>query len=247
MHEARRATRTSARPGATTGATELKATSGSPAVSGPLASASRALAFGFAAPAYAFLTAHDAWRASCRALGELVPGPRVLDLGVGPGASVLEVAVRDGRVHVGLDVSHRMLQRAAHRARARGLALPLVRADAMVLPFRDGALDGVTAHSVIYLLPDPAAALAEVSRVLRPGGRVALLEPRASRPSLRGAWSGGPRYLASMLLWRAMSRLHSRFDERSLVALVEAAGLVRARAWPVLAGFGVVTVAERAA
>ncbi len=213
---------------------------------GALAALSQALAFGLAAPIYSFLTAHETWRASCRALGALVPGPRVLDLGVGPGTSALETARDDGaKVHLGLDRSGEMLRRAARAARSRGASLPLMQADGMALPVRDGALDGVTGHSLLYLLPDPVAALAEVRRVLRPGGRAAFLEPRAGRPPLRAAFAGGARCAASLLLWRGMSRLHARFDEAGLAALLERAGLRRARAWPVLGGHGVMATAER--
>ncbi len=213
---------------------------------GALAALSQVLAFDLAAPVYSFLTAHEAWRASCRALGALVPGPRVIDLGVGPGTSALEMAREDGaKVHLGLDRSAEMLRRAARAARSRGASLPLLRADGMALPVRDGALDGVTGHSLLYLLPDPAAALAEVRRALRPGGRAAFLEPRAGSPSIRAAFAGGARCAASLLLWRGMSRLHARFDEAGLVALLERAGLRRARAWPVLAGHGVMATAER--
>jgi SAM-dependent methyltransferase len=212
---------------------------------GAISALSHAVAFGVAAPIYSFLTAHETWRASCRALGALVPGPRVLDLGIGPGTSALEMARGSGKLHLGLDRSAEMLRRAARAARAEGAHLPLLRADAMALPVIDGALDGVTGHSLLYLLPDPAAALAEVRRVLRPGGRVAFLEPRAGRPALRDAFAGGPRCGASMLLWRGMSRLHARFDEEGLVALLARAGLRGARAWPVLGGHGVMAMAER--
>ncbi len=213
---------------------------------GALAALSRTLAFDLAAPLYSFLTAHDTWRASCRALGALVPGPRVLDLGIGPGTSALEMARDGGKAHLGLDRSAEMLRRAAGAARARGVSLPLLRADVMALPLRDGAVDGVTGHSFLYLLPDPAGALAEVRRVLRPGGRAAFLEPRAGRSPLRAAFGGGARCAASLLLWRAMSRLHARFDEAGLVLLLECAGFRQARAWPALAGHGVVATAERA-
>ncbi|HYQ81146.1 MAG TPA: methyltransferase domain-containing protein, partial [Anaeromyxobacteraceae bacterium] len=151
------------------------------------ATLSRRLAFDLGASVYSFLTAHEPWRASCRALGALVPGPRVLDLGVGPGTSALEMARAGGKAYLGLDRSREMLRRAARAARRRGVALSLLRADGMALPVRDGALDGVTGHSVLYLLPDPAAALAEVRRVLRPGGWAAFLEPRAGRPPLGAA------------------------------------------------------------
>ncbi len=113
------------------------------------------------------------------------------------------------------------------------------------LPVREGAVDGATGHSFLYLLPDPAAALAEVRRVLRPGGAVAFLEPRAGSADVRAAARAGARHLAAMVLWRGMSRLHRRFDEASLAALLAVAGFERARAWPVLSAFGVMATAVR--
>jgi ubiquinone/menaquinone biosynthesis C-methylase UbiE len=170
----------------------------------------------------------------------------VLDLGVGPGTSALEAA-RAGRGvrHVGLDLSAAMLRRAAAGARAAGVSLPLVRADALSLPLRAASLDGVTGHSFLYLVPDPAAVLAEARRALRPGGRIALLEPRAAPGSLAAALREGPRVAAAMLLWRGMSRLHRRFGEAELAGLLSAAGFADARAWTVLDGFGVMATAAR--
>ncbi len=195
---------------------------------------------------YAFLTDHPEWRADCRALAALVPGSRVLDLGVGPGAGTVELARADpARRPVGLDLSAAMLRRARRRARAAGVELPLVRGDALRLPIRDAALDGVTGHSVLYLLPDAAAALAELRRALRPGGRVAFLEPRAAGADLRAALRAGPHHALAMAMWRGMSSLHRRFDEASLSALLSAAGFTGARAWPVLSGFGVMATAAR--
>jgi ubiquinone/menaquinone biosynthesis C-methylase UbiE len=170
----------------------------------------------------------------------------VLDLGVGPGAGAVEMARADpGRRHVGLDISAPMLRRARERACASGVTLPLVRADALRLPLRDAAFDGVTGHSVLYLLPDPRAALAELRRALRPGGRVAFLEPRAAGADLGGAMRRGVHHALAMAMWRGMSGLHRRFDEASLAALLAAAGFAGARAWPVLSGFGVMATAER--
>jgi ubiquinone/menaquinone biosynthesis C-methylase UbiE len=195
---------------------------------------------------YDLLTDHDAWRADCRAMAALVPGPRVLDLGIGPGTSALEMWRADpSRRYVGVDVSAPMLRRARARAAELGLALPLVRADALHLPLRAGTIDGATGHSFLYLLDDPATALAEVRRVLRPGGGVAFLEPRAGVPGLRRALGEGGRHAVAMALWRGMSRLHRRFDEASLPALLLAAGLERPRAWTVLSGFGIVATAVR--
>jgi ubiquinone/menaquinone biosynthesis C-methylase UbiE len=179
-------------------------------------------------------------------MAALVPGPRVLDLGIGPGTSALEMwRAEPGRRHVGLDLSASMLRRARARARALGLALPLVRADALRLPVRDGSFDGVTGHSFLYLLDDPALALAEVRRVLRPGGGVAFLEPRAGAGDVRRALASGARHAIAMALWRGMSRLHRRFDEQSLPALLASAGFADARAFPVLSGYGVMATARR--
>ena len=195
---------------------------------------------------YELLTDHAAWREDCRTLAALVPGPRVLDLGIGPGTSALEMArVDPARRHVGLDASGRMLRLAEARARGTGLPLSLVRADALLLPVRGGAFDGATGHSFLYLLPDAAAALREVRRALRPGGRVAFLEPRAGAADLRGALRTGLHHALAMAMWRGMSRLHRRYDEASLPALLAGAGFSEARAWPVLSGFGVMATAER--
>lgn len=196
---------------------------------------------------YDLLTDHAAWRADCRALAALVPGPRVLDLGAGSGTSAVEMARADRtRDHLALDRSGAMLRRARDRAAAARVSLPLVRADALALPFRDGALDGATGHSVLYLLPDPARALAALHRAVRPGGRVAFLEPRAGPAAARAALAaGGPRHALAMLMWRGMSRLHRRFREADLAALLVQAGFADVRAWPALSGYGVVATGVR--
>ncbi|HET9595392.1 MAG TPA: class I SAM-dependent methyltransferase [Anaeromyxobacteraceae bacterium] len=205
-------------------------------------------AFGRLAPLYRVLTAHEAWRRSCRELGALVPGPLVLDLGMGPGDGALEMARADpSRRHVGVDLSAAMVSRAARAAAAAGAALRPVRADGLALPVREGAFDGVTAHSYLYLVPDPLAALAEARRALRPGGRLALLEPREGPLDVRGALSCGARGAASMLLWRSMSRLHRRFTEDALATLLEAAGFGDVGVRPALAGFGVLATGARPA
>lgn len=206
-----------------------------------------AFAFGPGGAIYDLLTDQPAWRRDCRELGALVNGPRVLDLGVGSGLSVVEMArAVPARQHVGVDLAARMLRRARARGLAEGFPVPLLRADVTALPFRDGAFDGATGHSILYLVDDPAAALAELRRVLRPGGQIAFLEPRAGAPPLRPPFRDGLRHGLAMALWRTMSRLHRRYDERALCAALSAAGFRDARAWPVLDGFGVMATAARA-
>jgi ubiquinone/menaquinone biosynthesis C-methylase UbiE len=206
-----------------------------------------AFAFGPGGAIYDLVTDQPAWRRDCRELGALVDGPRVLDLGVGSGLSAVEMArAAPARRHVGVDISARMLRKARARSLAEGLPLPLLRADVGALPFRAGTFDGASGHSILYLVADPAATLAELRRVLRPGGRVAFLEPRAGAPALSPPFRAGLRHGLAMVLWRTMSRVHRRYDERSLLGELTAAGFRDARAWPVLDGFGVMGTAARA-
>jgi ubiquinone/menaquinone biosynthesis C-methylase UbiE len=180
-------------------------------------------------------------------MGRLVPGQRLLDLGIGPGTSGLEMVCCDpARALVGIDVSAAMLQRARRNAARVGVALPLVRADVLRLPFRDRSFDGATGHSFLYLLPDAPAALREVARVVRPGGRVAFLEPREGAAPLGPAFGSGARHGVAMALWRLMSGMHRRYREDALEALLEVSGFAQPRARAVLGGAGVVVDATRA-
>jgi ubiquinone/menaquinone biosynthesis C-methylase UbiE len=108
-------------------------------------------------------------------------GGIALDVGSGPGsvtASLARAAGPDG-LALGVDISEPMLARAV-RAEA-GRQVGFLRADAQRLPLRDQTVDAVVSIAVLQLIPEPAAALAEIARVLRPGGRVALMVPTAGR------------------------------------------------------------------
>ena len=104
------------------------------------------------------------------------PGQRIVDLGCGTGA-MLAVLAEAARVElVGLDLSAAAL-RAAARALQAGSdgAWLLVQADlGRAIPLADQSVDRVLSHNVLECLPDPAALLEEVTRVLRPGGRLVL-------------------------------------------------------------------------
>ena len=109
------------------------------------------------------------------------PGGIALDVGCGPGsvtASLARAAGPDG-LALGVDISEPMLARAV-RAEA-GPKIGFLRADAQRLPLRDETVDAVVSIAVLQLIPDPAAALAEMARVLRPGGRLAVMVPTAGR------------------------------------------------------------------
>jgi arsenite methyltransferase len=111
------------------------------------------------------------------------PGGTALDVGSGPGnvtASLARAAGPDG-LALGVDISEPMLARAV-RAEA-GPQVGFIRADAQRLPLRDNTVDAITSLAVLQLIPDPAAALAEMARVLRPGGRLALMIPTVGGPA----------------------------------------------------------------
>lgn len=94
------------------------------------------------------------------------PGDRVLDLGCGPGES-LGLMRALGLEAWGLDKSEKLLREAARRG-------PVIKADMAGIPLADAALDGAAAECVLSLMPDKAAVLKEVRRVLAPGGRLLL-------------------------------------------------------------------------
>jgi ubiquinone/menaquinone biosynthesis C-methylase UbiE len=113
-----------------------------------------------------------------RLLMGLSQGDTVLDVACGPGNFSREFARRAGPegLVVGIDGSRTMLERGARDLRESALDnLALVRGDAAALPFADASFDGVCCFAAIHLFEDPFAALDEMTRVLRPGGRIALM------------------------------------------------------------------------
>jgi SAM-dependent methyltransferase len=109
----------------------------------------------------------------------LSPGMRLLDLGCGPGSITLGLAecVAPGEV-VGIDLRPEPLAQARAAAHARGITnVRFEVGSAYALPFADGSFDAAFAHVVLLHLREPVRALAEVRRVLRPGGVVGVRDP----------------------------------------------------------------------
>ena len=108
---------------------------------------------------------------------ELSGGETVLDLACGQGTHTRRLAAAAGPsgLVVGADLSAPMLRRAARTVPDENTVL--VRADAMDLPLRDGTVDALCCSLCLHLVPDLDTALAQIARVLRPGGRLALAVP----------------------------------------------------------------------
>jgi demethylmenaquinone methyltransferase/2-methoxy-6-polyprenyl-1,4-benzoquinol methylase len=128
---------------------------------------------------------------------DATPVERVLDVAPGTGLVARELVRRYGCSVVGIDQSPEMLGAARVRlGRDRGLAerVSLVEGEAERLPFEDREFDHLTFTYLLRYVEDPGATMAELARVVRPGGRVA---------SLEFGVPPGP-------LWRALWRLYTR-------------------------------------
>jgi ubiquinone/menaquinone biosynthesis C-methylase UbiE len=164
-------------------------------------------------------------------IAQVAPRDRVLDVGAGTGLVALRAAQAAGAV-TAVDHSQGMLDQAAGKARARGLDVAFARMDAESLGARDGAFDCVVSLFVLMHLPHPAKAVAEMHRVLAPGGRVVLgvgsPPPLASLAGLKAAVRRltpqreltAPRFLRELLAERGLSPdfgIHQHVDVEALL------------------------------
>jgi len=126
--------------------------------------------------------------ATCRGIGSgraivaerlgLGPGSTLLDLGCGTGDQTRELArrVAPGGRAVGVDLSQTMVDEARRRAAGADVAVEFEVGDAQALPYDDATFDACRAERMLIHVPDAGAALAEMVRVTRPGGRVAVID-----------------------------------------------------------------------
>ncbi len=195
---------------------------------------------------------HHHWRRRAVDLAQVGPGDRVLDVATGTGDLALELARRVGPqgAVVASDFSEEMLARARTKAAASGAHVTFEWANALELPYDDGSFDAATVGFGARNFSDLAQGLREMARVVRPGGRVVVLEiTTPQRPPLStffrvwfdrivpviGRLAGDPdaySYLPSSV---------RRFpDARGLGAAMAAVGLVDVR-WIVTAG-GIIAI-----
>jgi demethylmenaquinone methyltransferase/2-methoxy-6-polyprenyl-1,4-benzoquinol methylase len=115
------------------------------------------------------------WKRRLIRLSGVAAGTRALDLASGTGDIAFGLGERGARV-TGLDVTHRMLQLAREKQRARRAKVQFITGDMMALPFPDQSFEVVTTGYGIRNVPRIEPAIAEIRRVLRPGGVVLSLD-----------------------------------------------------------------------
>ena len=113
-------------------------------------------------------------------------GDKVLDVATGTGDVAFDIRTAGASDVIGLDFSPEMIAAAEAKGRARSSDIEFLIGDAMALPFSDDSFDACTVSFGLRNMPDYAAAIAEMTRVLRPGGRFICLEMTPYRKPVLG-------------------------------------------------------------
>lgn len=144
---------------------------------------------------------------------------KVLELGVGTGKNMPYFP--QGTQITAIDISEKMLARAGRRAKRLGIDVKLQVADAQELPYTDAAFDTVVTTFVFCSVPDPIKGLREARRVLKPGGRLLMVEHVLSEHAL----------LRQLMEWLdpVTHFLWGAHIDRETVANARTAGFIRVR------------------
>jgi demethylmenaquinone methyltransferase/2-methoxy-6-polyprenyl-1,4-benzoquinol methylase len=196
------------------------------------------------------------WRSAMVQAVSPRPGQRVLDVATGTGMVAFALAGRGARV-IGLDQSEDMLGGARAKLATASAEIrqhvEFVHGQAEELPFSDGQFDALTFTYLLRYVDDVAATMAELARVVRPGGRIGMVEFGVpSRALLRTLWRAHTRVGLPLLgrlvspAWVEVGRFlgpnieefHAR--ETDLVARWQAAGIDQVVARPMSFGAGLV-------
>jgi ubiquinone/menaquinone biosynthesis C-methylase UbiE len=120
----------------------------------------------------------EVWKAIILDGLRLQPGMKVLDMGCGIGTDSFDLAARVGPAGLvtGADFSETLIAEATRRAVGRNLPVVFEVGDAQALRFPDGTYDAVRTERMLMHVPNAKQALSEMARVLRPGGRMAVLD-----------------------------------------------------------------------
>jgi len=196
---------------------------------------------------------HHRWRERAADLAALGPGDSALDACCGTGDLALELARRTGSegTVIGSDFSEPMLDLAREKALGRGVAgVRFEWADVLALPYEDQSFDAVTVGFGVRNLADLAAGVEELSRVLRPGGRLVILEiTQPRRPPLSTFYSlWFDRLVPALGVLAGDREAYSYLPESvkrfpspaGLAAVMDRAGLARIR-YVILAG-GIIAI-----
>ena len=137
------------------------------------------------------------WKKKLVSVADIRPGERALDLAAGTGDIAFAVAARGAKT-IGLDITHRMLQ----LARAKSSAVTFITGDMISLPFASNSFDLVTTGYGLRNVPDLDAAIDEIARVLKPGGRLLSLDfNKPENPLVRSAYLAYLTIVGATLGW----------------------------------------------
>lgn len=156
-----------------------------------------------------------------------------LDVGCGTGFLAFELAARGHRV-TGVDFAPAMIAEARRKAAARGVAVTLEEADAEQLPFPRARFDLVISRHLLWTLPHPEAAIDEWIRVLRPGGRLVVVDGQFDAAAMAAPPPGSARASAEYATIGDQLPFLGGRPREEIEALLRARGLLDVTSDPVL-------------